>query len=85
MVSNKIGFWGRKSFGITILSIDSFVLSMNEVSQQRYFVGYLDVTRDNMCGPCMGLKVGVIINSSEISLIKNMTPRLCPVDQKWSN
>ena len=85
MVSNKIGIWGRKFLGITIVSIVSFVLSMNELSQQRYFVGSLDVTRDNVCGPCMWLKVGVIMNSSEISLIKNMTPRLCPVDQKWSN
>ena len=85
MVSDKIGFWDRNVLGVKIFSIDSFVLRMNEVSYQRYFVGSLDGTRDNMFGPCMGLTVGVTMNASDRYLIQNMTPRLCPVDQKWSN
>ena len=85
MVSDKIGFWDRNVLGVKIFSIDIFVLRMNEVSYHRYFVGSLDGTRDNMFGPCMGLTVGVMMNASYRYLIQNMTPRLCPVDQKWSN
>ena len=42
---------------------------MNELTHEGYLIGYFDVTRYDVVGSCVGLRVGVIVTTSDIYLI----------------
>ena len=56
--------------GIMLRYMDGFVLSVLEVRELEYFVGYFDGAGDEVGGPCVGLGVGGIMNYSEIDAMK---------------
>ena len=64
---NIIGLWEDKVLGLIFLYTYGILLGVVEGKYLVSFIGYFDVTRDDVGNPCVGLTIRDITTASYIS------------------